>query len=221
MNTLIIEDDKSLANLLLEILPNNKKSKTTTLGEKGVKLARSQNFDLIIIDLTLPDSNGIDICQSIRKYCPKIPILILSGDSEPQSKVNALDSGADDYLTKPFNRAELLARIRALSRRSAQYKSKDLSFKDLILNIDSRTVFRNSQPIKLRRKEFDLLEYLIRNKNQVSSREMILNKVWRNRSNPTTNTVDVHIKWLRDKIDKPFDQSLIHTIHGIGYKLSA
>ena len=149
-----------------------------------------------------------------------MPILMLTGQSETEKKVLALDAGADDYLVKPFRFEELLARIRALLRRNTvTLTSNILSIDNLTLDPAKKTVKRNEDNITLRRKEFSLLEYLMRNNGRVITREMILDHIWESTNDSVTNVVDVHIKYLRDKVDKPYKKKLIKTVHGVGYKI--
>jgi len=157
--------------------------------------------------------------SQIKSIDPGVKVVLLTGNDDTDDKVRMLDAGADDYITKPFKLAELMARIRATLRRGpAHHQTTVLTLEDLELNVASHKVTRAGDPIELRRKEFDLLEYLMRNKGRVVTRDMILNHVW-DSPNGSTNLVDVHIKNLRDRIDKPFDKHLIQTVPGVGYKL--
>lgn len=220
MRILIIEDEKAMAMTVKDELRHTYAVDVCNSGKDGSYQARVNEYDAIILDLTLPDMTGIEVCRSIRQDDVTTPILVLTGRNETESKIHALDAGADDYLTKPFSFNELKARIRALLRRSphGQLNNK-LLLGDLILDTANRTVRRADQDITLRRKEFDLLEYLLRNKNRVVTRSMILEHVWDNNVDFFTNAIDVHIKYLRDRIDRPFDRKLIKTVHGLGYKI--
>jgi two-component system OmpR family response regulator len=170
----------------------------------------------------LPDFDGIQICREIRQAKVKTPILMLTGKSSVTAKVEALDVGADDYLTKPFNLKELSARIRALTRRNVNsLPTNTISVGDLTLDTTSKIVKYKDKKITLRRKEFRLLEFLMRNQGKVVTREMILEHVWDSNTDTITNTIDVHIKYLRDDVDKPFGTNMIKTIHGLGYKFEA
>jgi DNA-binding response OmpR family regulator len=183
-------------------------------------LAHINDYDLIILDYVLPDGNGVELCAKLRKANIRIPILFVTVRYGIRDKVAALDAGADDYIVKPFSVKELHARIRALMRRSLNVYNDDiLKIDDLTLDISERTVVRDQKDIYLRKKEFNLLEYMIRNKNRVLTRSMILEHVWEGGAEELSNTVDVHIKYLRDKVDKPFKRKLIKTIHGLGYKI--
>jgi len=220
MKILLIEDDKQTAATIKEVMKKHYAVDVAYTGENGEYQAQVNDYDLIILDLILPDINGVTVCKKIRENGIKTPVLVLTGKSEIKDKVKALDSGADDYLIKPFSFGELLARVRALLRRSPDTLVPDrLSVGDLTLNVAANIVERKGKKISLRRKCFKLLEYLMRNKNRVVTRSMILEHVWESSIDPITNTVDVHVKSLRDKIDKPFGTDLIKTVHGLGYKI--
>lgn len=222
MRALIIEDNRNIRLSLKRGLRDLYVIEFAGHGKEGVQLAEQNNHDVIVLDLGLPDISGLEVCNSIRAAGITTPILILSADIDSKQKVTLLNAGADDYLTKPFSLEELKARMRALLRRgSAELKSNCLRVADLRLDCDTRTVTRAAQPIALRRKEFDLLEYLMRNNGYVVSRSMVMDHVWGAETDTWTNAIDVHIKYLRDKIDKPFDLPLIKTVHGVGYKIDA
>jgi DNA-binding response OmpR family regulator len=183
-------------------------------------LAKEIQYGVILLDIGLPDISGIEVCKSLRKMKIDIPILILTGIDDMDTRVLVLECGADDYVTKPFNSDELKARIIALSRRRTRRPPESiLEYKDLRMNLGQRTVHRNGQVIALRRKEFDILEYLISNQGRVLTRDMIMNHAWDADKISWNSTIDVHIKHLRDKIDKPFDESIIKTSYGLGYKI--
>jgi len=220
MRILIVEDDKDLAETIKRTLQRYYTVDLAFTGERGEYFAHINDYDLIILDIVLPDMDGREVCQMIRRSGIKIPVLFLSGKDDISDKVQALDIGGDDYLTKPFSSFELLARIRTLLRRtSAAYTEDILIIDDLVVDVVNRSVSRENKNIDLRRKEFDLLEYMMRNKRRVLTRGMILEHVWENGTDEFTNTVDVHIKYLRDKVDRPFQKKLIKTVHGIGYKI--
>ena len=222
MKVLIIEDDKQTAQMIKNEMKGNYAVDLAYTGESGEYLSETNDYDTIVIDLRLPDIDGITVCKRIREAGIKTPILMLTGSIEVKNKIAALDSGADDYLTKPFSFAELMARIRALMRRSPQtLNSNVLSLDGLTLDVSKNRVERNGKEVHLRRKEFSLLEYLMRNPGLVLTRNMILGHVWEEDIDQLTNTIDVHIKFLRDKIDIPFGTSLIKTVYGLGYKLEA
>jgi two-component system, OmpR family, response regulator len=220
MKLLIIEDEKDMADSLKERLETSYIVEVAYLGRKGIYKALKDNNDLIILDLVLPDMNGREVCRELRQNGISTPILILTGQSELGDKVTLLDTGADDYLVKPFEFPELLARIRALlRRRSVEMASKLITVGDLTMDLTDRIVKRSGEIIKLRRKEFDILEYLLLNRGRLITRSMLLNHVWESESEPFDNTVDVHIKYLRDRIDKPYGSRLIKTVHGLGYRI--
>ena len=220
MKALFIEDDKELAETLKEELSSRFIIDLAFSGEEGEYNSFVNDYDVIIIDYNLPGINGIEVCRKIREGNIRTPILMLTGEVEVSKKIEALNSGADDYLTKPFVLEELLARIKALLRRPPQMlHSNIISIGDLTIDTDNQQVARNGKTILLRKKEFHLLEYLARNEGRIITREMILDHVWESLEEPITNTIDVHIKYLRDHIDKEFDKKLIKTVHGMGYKI--
>jgi DNA-binding response OmpR family regulator len=222
MKLLIVEDDKDMAYSLKEQLSDTYVIELAFSGENGEYRASNNHYDVIMLDLLLPDSDGITICKKVRSHGIKTPILMLTGTYEVTQKVMALDAGADDYLLKPFHSDELRARIRALLRRQPEILvSNVLTVGDLQLDIIKKHVTRGDYHIRLKRKELQILEYLMRNAGKVVSRDMLLEHMWDSAYEPLTNTVDVHIKYLRDQIDKPFDRKLIKTIYGLGYKLEA
>lgn len=189
-------------------------------GSAGLLMGTSSDYDLIILDVMLPGMNGIEICQKIREKDRRVPILMLTAVDSVESKVQGLESGADDYLTKPFAFSELLARIKALLRRVPDIVS-ELTIDNLRIDLLSRRVFRGGREITLTPKEFSLLEYLLRNNGRVLSRTQIIENVWGYNFDPGSNVVDVHIKFLREKIDSDIEKKLIHTIRGAGYILKA
>lgn len=218
MKLLLVEDNQPLAERLRKRLAEHYVVDLVHSGADAIDHVHSSNYDAIILDLTLPDMNGYDVCNSLRKDDIHIPILVLTGIDDVSSRVKLLDAGADDYLTKPFNTSELRARIQALLRRSTPaYTSNTITVHDLTIDIDRRQVTRNGKSIELRRKEFDILEYLVRNRGRVVTRAMILDHVWEANKESWPNTIDVHIKHLRDKVDRPFKVPLIRTAYGIGY----
>lgn len=222
MKALAIEDNTLLAQSIKDFLKPAWLVDTAESGEEGVEFAKTNPYDAIILDIGLPGMDGQDVCLTIRKAGITTPIIILSGVSETEMKVSLLNNGADDYLTKPFKSNELQARLNALIRRGPQKEdtSELLKVDTLVLNPQKREVKRGSRKIELRRKEFDILEYLMRNKGKVVSRPMIISQVWDAHTETWNSTVDVHIKYLRDKIDKPFKRKLIKTAHGVGYTIN-
>ncbi len=222
MKILLVEDDKYLAKAIKERLSKHYVVEMVHTGKEGEDFIKMNGFDLVILDLGLPDINGVEVCKNIRRHKINIPILMLTGSFEVSQKVNALDSGADDYLTKPFSFDELLARIRALLRRKEKpLEGEVLEVGDLLLRVAEGVIERENKPLQLRRKQLRLLEYLMRNAGRVVTREMIMNNVWGHDNESMNNIVDVHIKYLRDIIDKPFDKKMIKTLHGLGYKLES
>ncbi len=220
MKLLVVEDNRALAASLKRQLGKQFVMDIAPTGEEGLRLGMSGGYDVIILDLELPDKNGFEVCKKLRANSVKTPILILTANKQLNSRVDLLDSGADDYVTKPFHVVEIRARLHALLRRAANdYKTELLEVNDLVIDVRRRHVKRAGQDITLRRKEFDILEYLARNRGRAVTRSMILDYAWEAGSEGWNNTVDVHIKHLRDKIDKPFKSSFIKTAYGIGYML--
>lgn len=220
MKLLLIDDNKELVQTLRKELSKYFIVETARTGKQGEYLAQVNDYELIILDITLPDLNGIEVCKLLRESGIHTPIIMLTGHGELATKVSALDLGADDYVIKPFKFPELLSRMRAVLRRQKKIlPSNILTVGDLQIDLNKRLVFRKDKIISLRKKEFYLLEYLVRNVGNVITREMILNHVWASENDFLTNIVDVHIKYLRDHIDRGFDKKLIKTIHGLGYKL--
>ena len=190
-------------------------------GEEGLGLALDAKLDAAIIDLMLPGRDGLSVIRELRERRQKLPVIILSAKSDVDDRVKGLSVGADDYLTKPFSFAELLARLHALVRRSSGSGevARQLSFEDLTLDLESRRVIRARQSIELQAREFGLLVYLLRNPGRVLSKTMILEHVWNYSFDPQTNVVDVLVSRLRRKIDRDFPVKLIHTLRGVGYVL--
>jgi two-component system copper resistance phosphate regulon response regulator CusR len=222
MKILLVDDDLQMASTVKDLLSGFFTVETCSSGVEGESIVYSNDYDLVILDVLLGDGNGIEICRKIRENNYTMPILVLSGKAELENKVRALNYGADDYITKPFYAEELIARIRALLRRQKSgFAANTLSVGDLTLDLEKRKVARGKTVIPLRRKEFSLLEYLIRNEGRVMTRDMILDHLWESDTDSLTNIVDVHIKYLRDQLDKPYKKKLIKTVHGIGYKIEA
>src|SRR6476661_3542865 len=220
MKILLVEDNRTLAEGLKKQLGKNFVVDSVRTGEEGLQRALAGCQDIMILDLSLPDKSGYDICRAIRLAQVGTPILILTGASDVTSRVTLLNAGADDYLTKPFSVAELRARLGALLRRPpAAFSTEVFRVHDLTVDPYRRRVERAGTPIALRRKEFDILEYLVRNRGRPVTRSMILDHAWDGTKDAWNNTVDVHIKHLRDKIDRPFETPLIKTAYGIGYMI--
>jgi two-component system OmpR family response regulator len=220
MRVLVVEDNQLVAQALQRGLKSNYAVDVANTAKEGLNQAESTAYDLILLDLNLPDMSGKEVCQSLRKSDITAPILILTASVSVNDKVALLDAGADDYITKPFSLEEVRARIRAsLRRMSSADSSTILKLPGLELDPAARTVHRKNKPVELRRKEFDILEYLMRNHGKTLTRSMIVGHIWDMSENLWANVVDVHIKHLRDKIDRPFGSHLIKTVHGVGYKL--
>jgi two-component system OmpR family response regulator len=218
MKLLYIDDNRLLIDSVKTLLAEKYVVDFACTGREGVEKARSVRYSLILLDLGLPDMDGFDVCRELRAAEVVAPILILTVQKDPTTSVQLLNCGADDYLTKPFNGAVLKARIAALLRRGQDLREEQvIGVSDLTVNVTRRQVWHAGVSISLRRKEFDILEYLIINHGRALTRSMILDHVWESGKEGWNNTVDVHIKHLRDKVDRPFGTSLIKTAYGIGY----
>ncbi|WP_010191670.1 response regulator transcription factor [Bacillus sp. m3-13] len=217
---LIIEDEKNLARFIeLELQYEGFNVATSYDGREGLDLALKEDWDIILLDLMLPGLSGMEVCRRIRA-AKETPIIMLTARDSVMDKVSGLDSGADDYMSKPFAIEELLARIRALFRRMEGKKEEAhniLSFRELKVDLDARTVTRMEEQIELTKREFDLLVVFMTNINRVLTRELLLDKVWELGSYAETNVVDVYVRYLRNKIDKPSEESYIQTVRGTGY----
>jgi DNA-binding response OmpR family regulator len=217
---LVIEDQKKLLQSLerglseegYQVIP-------AATGEEGYVQAKSVPVDAVVLDLMLPERDGLDVLRSLRGEGFTKPILILTARDGVDDRVQGLDAGADDYLSKPFAFAELLARIRALLRRDVVNRDLCLKADDLEMNLISRVITRGGVEIDLTRREFELLEFLLRNKNTTVTRDMIAREVWKEGSGTLTNTIDVYITLLRKKVEGPDKKTLIHTVRGVGYAL--
>lgn len=219
---LLVEDEKKIAESLKKGLSEQHYHIEVAYdGIIGKKLFETYPFDMIILDINLPGMNGYDLCREIRKKSEQIPVIMLTALSATDDKIEGFDAGADDYIVKPFDFKELLVRIRALLKRIYQTvpSGNMLKVADLVMNLDSKEVTRADVPISLTTKEFQLLEYLIRNKNRVVSRADIALNVWDIDFDTKTNVIDVYVNFLRKKVDKDFDAKLIHTQVGMGYIL--
>ncbi|MBF0336034.1 MAG: response regulator transcription factor [Alphaproteobacteria bacterium] len=222
MRVLLVEDDPAMAKgIELMLKGEGMVVDTTSLGEDGLEIAKIYDYDIILLDLILPDMDGYEVLRRLRAARVETPVLILSGMADTEKKVKGLGSGADDYLVKPYAFAELLARIEALARRQAATPAEitTLRVEDLVMDLLTRTVSRSNHPVELQPREFKLLEFLMRHAGQVVTRTMLLENVWDYHFDPQTNLIDVHISRLRQKVDKGFEQPLIHTVRGAGYML--
>ncbi len=219
MHALIIEDDTAIADFIARGLREAGFAVDVALnGIDGLDAALAQNPDVAIVDVMLPGRDGLSVIDELRKQGRTTPVLILSAKRSVDDRVRGLQAGGDDYLTKPFAFAELLARVQALVRRASRTpEATTLSVDDLTMDLLSRRVTRAGQPIDLRPREFALLEYLMRSAGKVVSKTMILSHVWEYNFDPQTNIVDVLVSRLRDKVDKPFDIKLLQTVRGVGY----
>lgn len=218
MRILLVEDDQKLAGYLQKGLTEEQYAVDVYHdGVKGRYWATEVEYDLIILDIMLPGKDGMTVCQELRQKGILTPIIMLTAKDTVEDKIKGLDLGADDYLAKPFSFDELLARIRALLRRSQNYKAQTVQVADLELDPASHTVTRAGQEITLTGKEYALLEYLMRNKGRIVTETNIIDHVWDMQAEPFTNVVSVYIHYLRNKVDKGFGKKLIHTVRTIGY----
>lgn len=220
MKILVVEDEKKVASFLKKGLEQEYYTvDVANDGRAGLNLALSEEYDLIILDIMIPIIDGITLLREVRKEKNETPILMLTAKGNVEDKVEGLNSGADDYLPKPFAFEELLARARALVRRKDKVKNIVLTIDDLTLDTQTHKVKRGESEISLTPKEYSILEYLLRNKNHVISRIKLTEHVYEYQFDPDTNVIDVYINKLRNKIDRDSDQQLLHTIRGIGYMI--
>jgi heavy metal response regulator len=220
MKILIVEDEKKVASFLKKGLEQEYYTVDIAHdGKSGLDLALTEDYDLIVLDIMLPMLDGITILREIRNAKMDTPVLMLTAKDSTENKVEGLDSGADDYLAKPFALEELLARVRALIRRKEKVKNLILSAEDLTLDTQTHKVSRGSIEITLTPKEYSILEYLLRNKNHVVSRMKLTEHVYEYQFDPDTNVIDVYLNKLRNKIDKDYEPKILHTIRGIGYMI--
>ncbi len=222
MRILVVEDEHRIANSIKKGLEQERYAVDVAYtGPDGYDLAATEEYDLIVLDLMLPWMDGLEICQKLRQKEIHTPILILTAKSQTEDKITGLNTGADDYLIKPFSFEELLARIRALIRRPKSYTDTTLTCGNLKLDTQQYAVSRAGKNLSLSGKEYALLEYLMRNLGKVLTRDQIIGHVWNYNADILPNTVEVYIGYLRDKIDRPFKSKpyLIHTIRGFGYKI--
>ncbi|MCA9280429.1 MAG: response regulator transcription factor [Phycisphaeraceae bacterium] len=219
MRVLVVEDNPKMAAAIQRGLnENGYAADVSHTGFEGEDLAAAGNYDVILLDLMLPDRDGVEVCRNLRRRCVSTPIIMLTALSSTDDKVSGLDAGADDYITKPFEFEELLARVRSILRRGEASEGRMLSCDDLELDLYTRTATRKGDRVDLSNKEFALLEYLMRNPNRVLSRTQIGEKVWDMNFEPSSNVIDVYISALRKKLDRDQGIPLIHTIKGAGYR---
>jgi DNA-binding response OmpR family regulator len=220
---LLVEDEKKIADTLSKGLKElDYQVETAYDGKVGLRIFKGGDFKLVITDINMPGMNGYELTKNIRSNNQQIPIIMLTALNEIDDKIEGFDTGADDYLVKPFEFKELVARIRALLKRTLNVQlpaGSILTVADLELNLDNKEVIRNGKPISLTAKEFQLLEYLMRNRNRVVSRGDIAERVWNIDFDTRTNVIDVYVNFLRKKIDKDHENKLIHTYVGMGYIL--
>ncbi len=219
---LIVEDEEKLARVLeLELGYEDYQTTIATDGQMAFQLLQENHYDLILLDIMLPGMSGLEILRRYRRANTATPILLLTARDEVHDKVSGLDLGANDYITKPFQMEELLARVRAQLRQAepANFQQDQLVHHDLYIDLQSRDVTRNGETIELTPREYDLLTFLLQNKNQVFSRDQLLDKVWGFDYAGDTNVVDVYIRYIRNKIDKPFEKVTIQTVRGVGYTI--
>ncbi|MBE7446969.1 MAG: response regulator [Planctomycetia bacterium] len=221
MRILVIEDEKKLATYIKKGLEENHFAVDVSYdGEEGLFMLKTNEYDLVVLDILLPKKNGLEILEETRKNGKDMPILLLTAKDAIEDKAHGLDSGADDYLVKPFSFIELIARIRALIRRGKVHYQTELTVADLSLDIAAHRLYRKGQPIDLTNKEFALLEFFMRNLATVLTRTQIAEHVWDYNFDSITNVIDVFVNRLRNKIDKDRTNKLIHTIKGVGYVMS-
>jgi heavy metal response regulator len=220
MRILVVEDEKKVSSFIKRGLEEEKYEVDVAYdGDEGIKLAIDRQYDAIILDWMLPKQDGLSVLKELRAHHKATPVLMLTAKDTVDDIVAGLDSGSDDYLTKPFAFAELLARVRALLRRSEMDRGAELRFGELRIDPVTHKVWRGDKEIDLTAKEYSLLEYFMRNPNQVLTRTMIADHVWDYTFDSFTNIIDVYVNYLRKKIDRDADKKLIHTVRGVGYIL--
>ena len=220
MRVLLVEDEKKVASFIKKGLEEHGYAVDYgSDGKSGLLMALDQIHDLVILDINLPEIDGLNVLREMRAKKVVTPVLLLTVRATIEDKVIGLDTGADDYLAKPFSFEELLARVRALLRRGTDTKSPVFTVADLVLDPASRQVYRGGDRIELTSKEFAILEYFMRNSGRVLTRTMIIDHVWDYDFDADTNVVDVYVNYLRKKIDAPYEPKLLHTVRGTGYVL--
>jgi two-component system copper resistance phosphate regulon response regulator CusR len=220
MRVLLVEDDSRIANFVAKGLRENSYAVDIAIdGDEAAYMASINPYDLFVLDVNLPKKDGFEVCSELRENGNKKPVLMLTARDAIDDRISGLDIGADDYLTKPFEFRELLARLRALSRRQSEFRPAKIVVADLEVDTISQTVRRAGQPIDLTAKEYSLIEFLAMNKGKVVGREEISEHVWDDTFDPFSNLIEVYIKRLRKKLDENFGLQLIHTRRGVGYIL--
>jgi DNA-binding response OmpR family regulator len=218
MRILVVEDDPGVAHVVKRALEHDQHVVDLAGdGDEGLLAAQSGEFDAIVLDILLPKVNGVEVCRRLRAEGVHTPVLMLTARAAVEQRVQGLDAGADDYLTKPFAVAELQARVRALGRRPRDAADEVLSAGDLTMNVQRHEVHRNDTLIELTPKEYALLEYFLRNRGYILTREQILDHVWGYDFTPATNIVDIYVHYLRNKIDRGRERKLVKTARGVGY----
>ena len=221
MNLLLVEDERKLAALLKQLLEEEHYAVDVAWdGERGQELAQTDRYDAIILDLMLPRRSGLDVCRTLRQQDVRTPVIMLTARGQVHDRVAGLNAGADDYLPKPFAFEELVARLRAVIRRDERVVGNRLQVADLVMDLKTHQVRRGESPIELTAREFALLEFLMRHRNEVVTQAQIAEHVWNSAFEGTTNRVAVYISYLRDKIDEGRSPKLIQTVYGVGYRLS-
>jgi DNA-binding response OmpR family regulator len=219
MRILLVEDEPAVARMIIRgLAPHGHQVLHAENGEDGILFARTEVVDLVLLDVRLPGKSGHQVLAEVRQTRPELPVMMLTARDDLESKVSALDGGADDYVTKPFAFEELLARIRALTRRADQSQASTMQIGDLRIDLLGHKVSRGEQPVELSRREYALLEYFARNPGRLLSRQQILSAVWEYDFDGESNVVDVYVRYLRQKLDRPGEPSLLATVRGSGYR---
>lgn len=222
MRLLLVEDEENLAHALKDVLTAaGHVTDVVYRGDDGWDLAQTVAYDLLILDWMLPGLSGIELCRNLRRSGKSIPVLMLTAKDLSLDKVQGLDAGADDYMIKPFDTAELLARVRALLRRPTSFQDQVIEADGVRLDLQTMTAYREGKAIALNRKEFQLLEYFLTHPGQALTRDQIIERLWEIGEEPESNVVAAQVRLLRQKIDQGFSKPLIHTVYGIGYRYGA
>ena len=220
MRILVIEDERKVASFIRRGLEEERYIvETAADGQTGLDLALNNVFDAIVLDVMLPKLDGYSVLRAIRDEGLAVPVIMLTARGTTEDRVQGLDLGADDYLAKPFHFEELAARLRSILRRSSTEKSTKLQVADLTLDLVTHYAYRAEKEIELTTKEYALLEYMMRNKDRILSRSMIMQHVWKHDFDPESNIIDVYVKRVRQKIERPGQSQLIHSIRGVGYRM--
>jgi two-component system, OmpR family, manganese sensing response regulator len=222
MRLLLVEDEENLAHALKDVLTSaGHVTDVVYRGDDGWELAQTVAYDLLILDWMLPGLSGVELCRRLRHSGKSTPVLILTAKDLSLDKVQGLDAGADDYMIKPFDTAELLARVRALLRRPTSFQDQVVEANGVRLDLQTMTAYREGKAIALNRKEFQLLEYFLSHPGQALTRDQIIERLWEIGEEPESNVVAAQVRLLRQKIDQGFSKPLIHTVYGIGYRYGA